>query len=433
MDYIYMDNFRGFEDTVIPLRQVNFLVGENSTGKTSVLALLHLLNNPDFWFRQEFNYEQFEFGGYSDIVSAGAQDKSEFRIGICRCPEEGKKDSPYCVLMHFREKEGLPSIYKFAMAEKDWVGAMVSDRNLVKYRIDKLDTVCTNRQDPGCFLRCVERYARDVSSGFKKVPSKMMSHLGMRNMWQVPEELKTLANDKSSGHSTGFSLPPFTYEIVALAPIRTKPKRTYDGYARPFSPEGEHTPHILRRVLTSRSRKAEGFRKILDDFGKASGLFQHVGIRRFGKEQPGPFEINITLGNQPLRINSVGYGVSQVLPVVVELIDRPRRTWFSIQQPEIHLHPRAQAELGEVLYDVALHGNNTLYVETHSDYLIDRFRYSLSKSKKKIPTQIMYFENLKGQNNITVIPIHESGKYPIDQPASFRSFFINESIRNLEI
>ena len=54
MRYIYMNNFRGFSDTLIPLSQISFLVGENSTGKSSFLKLLYLLASPNFWFSPEF-------------------------------------------------------------------------------------------------------------------------------------------------------------------------------------------------------------------------------------------------------------------------------------------------------------------------------------------------------------------------------------------
>ena len=55
MDSIYMNNFRGFNKIVVPIRQVNFFVGENSTGKTSLLALLDLLSKSQFWFNMDFN------------------------------------------------------------------------------------------------------------------------------------------------------------------------------------------------------------------------------------------------------------------------------------------------------------------------------------------------------------------------------------------
>ena len=51
--YVYIDNFRGFVDAVVPIRQVNFLVGENSTGKTSFLELIEALSNMSFGYSNQ--------------------------------------------------------------------------------------------------------------------------------------------------------------------------------------------------------------------------------------------------------------------------------------------------------------------------------------------------------------------------------------------
>ena len=78
----------------------------------------------------------------------------------------------------------------------------------------------------------------------------------------------------------------------------------------------------------------------------------------------------------------VGYGVSQALPVITELLDHdadPPKL-FLLQQPEIHLHPKAQAALGSLLCTVAGIGRQ-LIVETHSDYLLDRVRMDIRDNK----------------------------------------------------
>ena len=54
-------------------------------------------------------------------------------------------------------------------------------------------------------------------------------------------------------------------------------------------------------------------------------------------------------------------------------------TFFPLQQPEVHLHPRAQAELSSLLATLASEGNRVFLVETHSDYMIDRARVEIRK------------------------------------------------------
>jgi hypothetical protein len=82
MKYLYVDNFRGFKDTFLPIRDVNFFVGENSTGKTSILSLLKLISSPRFWFNLEFETDETKLGHFDDIVSVGATDRSYFCIGM---------------------------------------------------------------------------------------------------------------------------------------------------------------------------------------------------------------------------------------------------------------------------------------------------------------------------------------------------------------
>ena len=72
MKYLFVDNFRGFTKTLLPIRDVNFFVGENSTGKTSILGLIKLLDTTQFWFNQRFNTDEVRLGNYKDIVSIGS-------------------------------------------------------------------------------------------------------------------------------------------------------------------------------------------------------------------------------------------------------------------------------------------------------------------------------------------------------------------------
>jgi hypothetical protein len=238
--------------------------------------------------------------------------------------------------------------------------------------------------------------------------------------------------DEETEHGALFEIdiPTFSLQLVWIAPVRSKPSRIYGGYKTVFTPEGEHTPLLIKQLL-SREKSAIGFRTFAEEFGKGSGLFEDVYVENFGKSLTSPFELGVNIGGNRLRVSDVGYGVSQSLPIIVELVARQNRSWFALQQPEVHLHPRAQAALGNVLMNVASDPGHRFLVETHSDYLIDRFRTSYRDSDHKISCQVVFFERGSRGNLLHPVPIQEDGNYSDVQPDSFREFFINEELRVL--
>ncbi len=100
------------------------------------------------------------------------------------------------------------------------------------------------------------------------------------------------------------------------------------------------------------------------------------------------------------------------------------------QQPEIHLHPRAQAELATLFGSLVKTQKKQFLIETHSDNLIDRVRMDVRDKKNISPDDvvILYFE--KQKNGVKIYPIHldEMG-HLIDAPTTYRSFFLAEERR----
>jgi hypothetical protein len=264
---------------------------------------------------------------------------------------------------------------------------------------------------------------------FSELPKTMPARAGFFPLLAMVVSLTE--NQKLDEHELLFPLPLFE-RVAWLAPIRSKPKRTYDGYGQHFSPEGEHTPYIIRKKLDS-SKGAQQFRKALTSFGTESGLFSDVKIHDLGDDAASPFELMISLRKDcALRINSVGYGVSQVLPLVVEMLARRKNSLFAMQQPEVHLHPRAQAALGDVIYNVAENDNKRFLIETHSDFTIDRFRMNYRKEPQhKSTAQVLFFQRDNLGNQVCCIPINNNGEYPPEQPLAFREFFLKEQMNIL--
>lgn len=448
MQYLFIDNFRGFKETFLPLKSVNFLVGENSTGKSSVMGLLQLVSTEAFWFTPLFNTDEVSFGHFHDIVSINAKNRTYFRIGmvfdVVSTRQSKRKTKPHrftnAFLMTFVEKEGSPSLRDFSYIFSDKVVHARFSKEGVEYKFRSVDPTME-----------VDQFLRDV------YPSMIVDHKkntgSYRQVQGLPQRLDTsntllvralieedmLERNKVNMRSTVtrrlLRHPGFRQGagMVWLAPIRTRPRRTYDEYRLDYSPEGEHTPFLIKRILDSKS-DAQRFRKFLRRIGTASGLFETLRIKKYGRSATSPFELDITLNRKALSIGNVGYGVSQALPVIVELFARPKNSRFAIQQPEVHLHPKAQAVLGDIMYELAQIENKKFIVETHSDYMIDRFRMNYRKTSAGTPdAQILFFERVSSGNRVHVIPIKEGGRLPENQPEGYRGFFVNESLRLLGI
>jgi predicted ATPase len=171
----------------------------------------------------------------------------------------------------------------------------------------------------------------------------------------------------------------------------------------------------------------------LDNFGRACGLFDAIAIRRLGEYETDPFQLQVKIAGPAFNLVDVGYGVSQVLPILVDALTREPRGPLLLQQPEVHLHPRAQAELASFLAAVSKHRATQFVVETHSDHFIDRVRMDIrdAKTSSAKDVSLLYFERAKGIVNIHRIEIDDDGNV-VDPPRGYRAFFLHEELRLLK-
>jgi hypothetical protein len=215
--------------------------------------------------------------------------------------------------------------------------------------------------------------------------------------------------------------------VFASAPIRTEPRRTYTPAEIQSSSEGSNVPlEMARRKALAPDQWAKE-REALCAFGKNSGLFEDIDIRLLGKQENDPFQILVKMGGPAVNLVDVGYGVSQALPIVYELQNFGRYDVFLLQQPEVHLHPRAQAELGSLICRVLGERRTPLYlIETHSDYILDRVRIETRRGKidPKWIT-IIYFERSEHGVQLYNLYISEKGEI-MNAPETFRDFFLKE-------
>ena len=227
------------------------------------------------------------------------------------------------------------------------------------------------------------------------------------------------------------------YRRFASAPVRSKPQRTYDPTRIMHDPEGDYVPMYLADLYLQSTRVDwSRMKSLLEEFGKKSHMFDEITVRTLGGASD-PFQIQIRkFGGREKGVRhnfiDMGYGVSQILPVITSLFRTNGPRLFLMQQPEVHLHPRAQAALGSLLCEVAASGRQ-MVVETHSDHLLDRIRIDVRNGETKLKPEdvsILYFERTGLDVTIHSIGIDGQGNI-VGAPASYRQFFLEETAKDL--
>lgn len=212
--------------------------------------------------------------------------------------------------------------------------------------------------------------------------------------------------------------------LFYVGPLREYPQRYYFiSGEKPIhvGTRGERAVEVLH--VTTRTSK-DVFKKINFWFRKLG--FGEVSIKPLTESLYTLLVTHPTIrktikkGHQDLEVNiaSVGFGASQILPVIVEGFYAPENAIIIIEQPEIHLHPRLQAEMGDLLIDIAKTGKR-LIIETHSEHLLLRIQRKIAEgSIPKEDVAVYYFELKEDGAEITELQLDEFGRFT-NWPAGF--------------
>ncbi len=441
MDEIIVEGVRCFHSyQSIPIKPITVLVGENSSGKSTFLALTRLAWDVLAGETQiDFNQDPFLFGAFDQIASyrqgrtgrvksfsIGARYTVDFR-GPNRTPFFSPTDFERATILgRFINKDAQPVLDEWSFETKSFhieIKSIVDakqSRIVVKTRSGSVSLNDRNLLESNMSIRNILSIL-----GFYLTDSRTSSD---RNIEGTLSESDIKAIERLN-YNVFFSLSSRPY---AFAPIRTHPQRTYDPVKDTPRPEGSHVPMILAKLSASDPSEWERMRKILDDFGKASGLFDDVEVRRMGSKDSDPFQIRVKISGPAFNLVDVGYGVSQALPIIVDSLREEVGSTFLLQQPEVHLHPKAQAQLGSFLALIAKQQKKRFLIETHSDYLVDRIRMDIRDHNYLTAddVSILYFERQNGGVKIHALELDEFGNI-VNPPSGYRQFFLDEEARLL--
>jgi putative AbiEii toxin of type IV toxin-antitoxin system/uncharacterized protein DUF3696 len=426
MNELRIEGVRCFrEEQRIPIRPVTLLVGENSSGKSTVLAMVRAAWDVALGGTEpDFNEQPFDLGGFDAIAHhPGGRTKRtrEFKIGGDFSLSGRSKDPVRSVTGTFTERIGQPVMSAWSALHGDAELSLdASDPEHVHVIARQQRSILIDER-----LRGNRRAASLVFDTFLTARARVMEAaakggVGLNNVARIWNLLSLFPIEVRQQ-------PPRPF---AGAPIRSKPERTYDPKRGLREPEGSHVPMELAALNAADPKQ---FRKLVHDiaeYGKAANLFGKFEVKRLGKKSGDPFQLLVAADKLAFNLRDVGYGVSQILPILVDTLSAPQGQTFLLQQPEVHLHPRAQAALGSLIVDQAAKRKQTFIVETHSDHLVDRVRMDVRKRGRgktlaASDVIILYFERQGGKATIHPIEVDDHGDL-VNVPPGYRQFFLDE-------
>lgn len=453
---IRLQNFMAFGEDPnaawIELKPITLLFGRNSSGKSAIIRALRLLKQSltDAPADSPFAYKTedgMDVGFFENILHGQETDKLKKRVlsfgfrmnvsvpslmrllGFDKLEE---KDAQVEITFSFgwNEKRGNPELVLLVV---DAPAALVGEKRRTLFGADRLEYDKIS-QDPSAwwfwsdFLPLADNTYKEAEPWPAVIVDLQPSFLPKLNLTSEARGQETSGEEGMKpvfdivNNKFRDALTAFLEHIEYTRPMRPEPKRFYmldDAQQQQWQQQG------LRAFL--RLIKKELSDGELIQIGSwlerlELGIFLQPNILFNMSELGVVSELHLDEGGQGMhRINlaDVGFGASQVIPVVVQSMLAKEDSLVIIEQPELHLHPHAQAVLADLFIKHSREGVRFL-LETHSEHLILRLQRRIRKQIIS-PSDlfVIYVTRRDGESRCHPLQMDEEGDFIDDWPEGF--------------
>jgi predicted ATPase len=406
-------SFKAFRETGdIDLKPVTVLAGPNSGGKTSILQSLLLLKQtleteaPDVDLNLDGRFLQFSA---FDELTFGRPPLQECEVGYNFTVET---EIPAKRVPHYfpglrtpEDVERLPLETTIEISFR-YVPVRDGTEQVIAHTIN-VASYLDGTPGPSLAIRFENKekgYQVDLQGIELRGPYSGGRIKGAAGRHFLPQILLVEEDDKENGGRPPIMMLDPIFQIPLrelqdelrdnlryLGPIRSEPQRAYmhSGSRNPvIGTRGEYAAQILWLEKDDEV----GYRETMTGEPVTLTLLDAVSneFRRLGISQPIQVESTKAIiyqilfglsgsgGKKQVTIADVGFGVSQLLPVVVMALRAPQTSILLFEQPEIHLHPKVQANLADFFLRIAS-SQRRILVETHSGHFINRLRRRIAE------------------------------------------------------
>jgi predicted ATPase len=379
----------------LPLGKVTGLFGPNSAGKSSVLQVPLLLKQTA---ESSDRRSPLDLGdarspvrldSFGDVLR-GHDLHESLGLGLTWTVDE-----PIRFVNRETEHEGIFSAHRVAFDTE-----VVSRRDLMGVRRFQY-------QGSGGNISCESTTSEsseysvnanlDHIFGYRLVSSKRAPMMPVK-CYGFPEQAPAQFVYGGLLQDLEFSFEEALRRIYYLGPLREVPQSTYSWTGAPAADVGSNGAAAVQALLTTQKGGLRTNYRTPEKDGQprqSIGVEQHVAawLRELGllhSFRVAPIQQGANIyrvyvkryeSSPEVLLTDIGFGVSQVLPVLVLLAYAPEGSTVILEQPEIHLHPAVQSGLADVILETALVRNVQVIVESHSEHLLKRIQLRVAEQQ----------------------------------------------------
>ncbi len=401
LNKVNIENFKCYETIEFATSKITLLTGANSSGKSSLLySFLGAIQSREFPFQFSPNGKYIRMGDFEEIVHN--HDKSKL-IKL----EFEDQDEKEIITTYWRNDvvRNLPILEKlFAKSE-------IYSLEIEKVRKYRLKFEYFQDKDPRSDSRSPEmirKIMQIVEESIQTEKNENGNHVDKFGALKTKIEFKfkdfsefdKIVRDQNNYYLHSFIsslrnvFNRFDDKINYISSFRLYPERTYYETSKKDLKVGKFGENYEDQIIAWETNKSPEYKELLSIL-KDLGLLHDIKSKRM---DGGRFEILIRTKNNGIwsSLSDVGFGISQFLPIIVADLQLGEGSTLFIAQPEIHLHPRVQAQFGDYLVNRINKEKKKYIIETHSEYLINRLRLAITKNSIKEQDVKTYFIDNNG-------------------------------------
>lgn len=420
-----LENFKAWRDTgPMRLAPLTVIFGTNSSGKSSVGHLLLALKQTMLLTDRK---RSLHLGDDNSLIDLGTFED---------CIYDHDLSSPLDVSLRWKArgdlvlKDILDSAATFKGDEITLRSEIVASKT--EQPETRRFTYTLHQQGEGVLSA---HHGRDNGKAYLECdPLRLVFAQGRKWSLDPPEKFYRFSDKTLSRYQNAHFLTDFVLEteqmlekFYHLGPLRSPPKRVYpwSGDTPPdVGAEGELTiPALLaatqqeRKLNRGPSQKYQLFGSFIANWLKDLGVINKFKVEPIaaGRKE---YEVLIQVHSAApwVKLTDVGFGISQILPALVQAFYAPPGSVLWMEQPEIHLHPRVQANLADVFISAIQarengeNRNTQLIIESHSEHFLNRLQRRIAEGELGPSDVAIYFvSQKKGQAHLEPLTLNEYG------------------------